>query len=765
MRSLFFTIFLTALLALNFSFLQRADRDSIHPHVVVNRPLFDSLLHVVKNYYVDEQRVQSRELLVSTLDQLNLRRDVEVFKQSENHYVVVRNGMRVNVLLNYFMRFEDLADALIEIATLFEGDPEMTVFSSLLSSLDPHSGLLSKDAYQDLRQGTDGKFGGLGVLISVKDQLLTVMKPLPNSPAERAGVLKNDSILSIDGVSTFGRSLDELVQFMRGEPGSQVSLHLLRSGELSPQWYRLEREIIQVETVMAREWNDILHITIESFAANTVDQLKSIIQSHTAQNPQIKGIILDLRSNPGGLLDQAIKVSDLFIDDGVIVATDGRKREVEKARRGVLRADYPIAVLLNRESASASEIVAGALQDHDRAVVIGQPSFGKGSVQTVFEIPGERALKLTIARYFTPMGDSIQQTGIYPDIWVQPIFEREENINLLGEDRFRKESILEHSLGELKSTSIHKSNKLHFKGYSMGQKDLEMDIAALIFDQVASHYPTPLDASALRAQHWLTLSSAKLHKKLHELSSQSAQYLAKKHSLHWSAERSPCDSIHLKTNDVDVASEGQELELEWSIESTCPVVEGLSLFTTSSNGRFTGQEKLLSNLYNKSEGKITLSIPRGVTDRRLPILVGLARDGILMDRVRLQPKIEKREFSELDLSVSLEKSGSSSLVIFPDDSFELRVRVKNTSSFLAEKIAIRLFNLAGQQIEILDSQKMIASLKPAEERTIAFKARSANELKSKILAVGFLVDSPSIASEISQTFTMMSHFDGIKLAH
>ncbi len=294
----------------------------------------------------------------------------------------------------------------------------------MLAVLDPHSGYLDPDFYQDLQVQTKGEFGGLGIEITIKDGLLLVVAPMEDSPAERAGVRPGDIIVKIDGKFTKEFSLVDAVKRLRGPKGSPIQISLSRKGAAELVDVTVVRDNIAVRSVKGRFLGDGFgYVRISQFMEHTADDLKDRLKRLASDRslPELKGLILDLRNNPGGLLAQAVKVSDMFLKEGVIVYTDGRV-EAQKQRffaqtRGT-EPDYPVIVLVNSGSASASEIVAGALKDHGRALVLGQQTFGKGSVQTITPLDNGGALTLTTALYYTKSGNSIQARGVTPDIEV-----------------------------------------------------------------------------------------------------------------------------------------------------------------------------------------------------------------------------------------------------------------------------------------------------------------------------------------------------------
>ena len=293
--------------------------------------------------------------------------------------------------------------------------------SGLLSNLDAHSAYLDKKHYKELQIQTQGEFGGLGITVGMRDGALTVIAPLEGTPADKAGLKPGDIILKINDKSTLDMTLDEAVNLMRGKPGTKIKLTIFRKGEAKPFVVEIVRDIIKVKSVYAKHIIDdsILYIRITNFDKKVARDVKKFLK----ENKKAKGIIIDLRNNPGGLLDQAVKLSDLFIDEGVIVSQKGRiksENRVYKAHKAGTIRNIPLVVLVNGGSASASEIVSGALQDHRRAVIVGEKTFGKGSVQVILPITDDEAIKLTIARYYLPSGRTIQAKGITPDVIVYP---------------------------------------------------------------------------------------------------------------------------------------------------------------------------------------------------------------------------------------------------------------------------------------------------------------------------------------------------------
>ena len=291
----------------------------------------------------------------------------------------------------------------------------------MVQSLDPHSSLLPLEAYEDLQIDTKGKFTGIGIHITMQDGFVTVISPIEDTPAYKAGIKARDRIIKVDGESA--KDLREAVKMMRGPKGTPVTVTILREGVKKPIEFELIRDVIPIQSVKSIKLEPGYgYIRLSNFTGTTINELEQALEKLENSDGPLKGLILDLRNNGGGLLNQSIKVADLFLDEGKILSIKGRNKKntkVFKASASSIVRDYPLVVLINGGSASASEIVAGALQDHKRALILGTTSFGKGSVQTVETLRDGAGLKLTIARYYTPNDRSIQATGIKPDIYLK----------------------------------------------------------------------------------------------------------------------------------------------------------------------------------------------------------------------------------------------------------------------------------------------------------------------------------------------------------
>jgi carboxyl-terminal processing protease len=413
------------------------------PYDLTRLEAVNETLKMIRDKYVDPDRVKPKEMLLSALNfvQRNVAQ-VIVLTDDPNEVTVRVETAEQKFRIDNVLGPWDVSARLREVFTFLQNnlqkgprdadvdlrEIEYAACSGMLYVLDPHSQFLTPDQYKEMNLSTSGAFGGLGIVISIRDQVLTVMQPMPETPAGRAGVKRLDRILKINNESTLNMPLDDAVRRLRGDPGTQVTIWVHRDGEggwpgVKP--FELTREQIKVRSVEARMLDgSIGYVRLKQFQATSTGEIEAALSDFKSKG-QLKGLVLDLRGNPGGLLEQAAKIADLFVADGVLVSTVGASegRDEKRAKGPGTEPPYPLVVLVSGSSASASEIVAGALKNLDRALIVGSQTFGKGSVQLVFPdvTPEKAALKLTIAQYLTPGDVSIQNVGITPDIELDPM--------------------------------------------------------------------------------------------------------------------------------------------------------------------------------------------------------------------------------------------------------------------------------------------------------------------------------------------------------
>ncbi len=363
----------------------------------------------------------------------------------------------------------------------------------MLEGLDPHSAYLDKKSYKDLQEGTSGEFGGLGIEVGMEDGFVKVISPIDGTPAETSGIEAGDLIIRLDDKSVKGMSLNDAVNLMRGKPGSDIVLTIVREGVDKPLSITITRDIITVKSVRSETLEPGFgYVRVSNFQTHTAEDLRKALEKLKEENENnLSGLILDLRNNPGGILNAAVGVSDLFLDSGLIVYTEGRIQDSKlnfNAKPSDILRDAPIIVLVNGGSASASEIVAGALQDHERAIIMGERTFGKGSVQTILPMNDEAALKLTTARYFTPSGRSIQASGIEPDIVIENI--RVNSEQHTGAERIKESDLsghLDNGNGETVNKESEGKNKEKEKKPSLAETDYQLFEALNVLKGLAIH--------------------------------------------------------------------------------------------------------------------------------------------------------------------------------------------------------------------------------------------------------------------------------------
>lgn len=719
--------------------------------------LATSVLSILKTYYVDSQRLSSRELLDRGLYELTADRryrldtvESDVFllsSPSESIKLKIPDEYTTSMLVEHCLAIASFVDK-----TENSSDGLTRLLNSMLHSLDPHSMIMTADQYSDLRQGTEGSFGGLGVVVGIQDDLLTVIKAIPHSPAERAGIIEHDQIMSVNTVSTFGSTLNDLVQHMRGAPGSLVKLKILRQGLASPLELTLRRELIEVEAaegdLIEKDSKNILQIKVESFSSRTARDILEIVRKYSTRKGSLDGIVLDLRSNPGGLLDQAVQVADLFLASGDIVSTIGRRKELERAYHDLKDINLPMAVLINEKTASASEIVAGALQDNNRAVIIGQPSYGKGSVQTVFELDGGEALKLTIARYYTPSGKSIQSVGIQPDVWLQPVEPSDKNINLFGEDRYRSERFSNLKFRKSDRNLKDPSDTVRFKGYKgfylkNKSKDTELDFASSLILAKTQSSDDRITGEFNRASYILASRHKFIKQYMKSHFREVSSWLYKNHHISWGSSANkayqlPGVEMKISLSDQDQVTAGDTLKVKWVLaNSSSRSFSQLSFFISPSIGALDSREVLIGDLAANEEKSGMVDLPvKFVSDHeffdlKLGVAVGGWALSALTKEVRINV-IERRQ-PEIEYFTRVVESD-------PRRGY-VEVKLVNASSIPARDTVVAIKNLSGHQISIPKSQSKPLKLGPYESRIFRFPYEATKSELGKSLHFGFTMDS------------------------
>lgn len=375
----------------------------------------------------------------------------------------------------------------------------------MLRELDPHTNFLPPEIYKEFESETTGEFGGIGIEITVQNGVLTIISPIEDTPAYKAGVKAGDKIVEIDGESTKGFSLAEAAQRMKGRKGQVIRLGLFREGFDKPKLFAIERGVVKIKSVKYTDLDQgYAYVRLTSFIENSASDMEKALKDHEKRNKGTKGLIVDLRRNPGGLLDQAVQISDLFLEKGTIVSTMGRnqkEKEVIYAKKAGTLANFPVVALVDEYSASASEILAGALQDNKRALIMGQRTFGKGSVQSVVKLGDGSGLKLTVGRYYTPSGRSIQAYGIVPDIELEDLSTDALNQARIKRSVHREKDMRGHLIGEAEEDDADDTGPAASKDDKKAEKVSKTD-------------KTKKKSEFQKVQYWWTEADAKAEREL-----------------------------------------------------------------------------------------------------------------------------------------------------------------------------------------------------------------------------------------------------------
>ena len=637
---------------------------------------------------------------------------------------------------------------------------EYAAINGLLSTLDPHSVLLDPDTYREMKVSTHGEFGGLGIVISIRDHELTIISPLEDTPAWRAGLKAQDRIVQIEDESTINMRLDDAVELLRGKVNSQVTIWVKRKGWSEPRKFTLTREKITIKSVTSKLLDDgIGYVKLKSFQGHSQEQIRNHLDQMRAQlGGELKGLILDLRGNPGGLLEQAIKISDLFLDSGTIVLTVGKGntvKEEHKATWSGTEKRYPMAVLVGPGSASASEIVAGALQNNDRAVIIGDTTFGKGSVQVLYDMEDGSALKLTIAQYLTPGEVSIQGVGIQPDIQLKPVTIDKKNLHYYAEEHFGE--------GDLDS---HLTNDAAMQRSATSKLVRYFEPTPPEEEQGDKKEPPPPEEEDKIAENDFTvhfarglLSQSKVYQRT-EMLSDSSGYIQSQHDKELEK----------------IGSNLAKLDVDWSPGANQPGNQPQLTFTTDKpDGRVVAGEKIVLRARVKNTGSSPLYRMRGLTKSENSLLD--AQEFIFG---RLMPgeerewevpvEVGKQEESRTD-SVTLElysadgteslksaqvlvateelkrphlayvwqiiddKGGSGDGLVQRGEKLEMRLNIANTGPGKAQDVQATIANQSGEGLFLEQGRQKVDTIPPGGTAEVTFRfnvKRKLNEEKLKL---------------------------------
>ncbi|MDA0712934.1 MAG: S41 family peptidase, partial [bacterium] len=545
-----FIIFIFWMLNLNFGLTQE---DALVDSKISELRIFNRAILLVKENYVEPERFDPKAMLLAALKGIEQRVPEFVITELPKETISVQVGSKKREFsIGGLTSLWDLSFRLRDIFKFMEKnllpdteiqDIEYAAANGALSVLDPHSILFEPKISAEVKNTTRGEFGGLGVQIGLRDGALTVISPVEGTPAFKAGIKPLDKIIKIEEESTVNLGLEEAVELLRGKPGTSVAITLERKGEPEPIRVVIVRDIIKVDSVtshlLAEKYG---YLNIKTFHGNTDLEMKdAIAKMQKKSKNKLAGLILDFRNNPGGLLMQSIAVSDLFLDGGVVVITQGANesnREEETANAGPGKTKIPVVILVNGGSASASEIVAGAIKNRGRGIVIGEQTFGKGSVQILYDFPDKSSLKLTIAQYLTPGNESIQSVGITPDILLRPMYADDKTKMLLFPgDQTREEDLAAHLNDETRIVNRKPVYELSYLAKILTQSELEKRAVLSSFnnDYEISFAQKILEATDSSSREDL-LKAAKTIIKQREASESALLLIAlKKFNIDWAA--------------------------------------------------------------------------------------------------------------------------------------------------------------------------------------------------------------------------------------
>ncbi len=711
----------------------------------------DTILKYTNKYYVNKDKIDPEKMLLDGLNNLEIAIDdvLVSFKDKEspkNFTLQVKENIKEYKNLKV-KSTDDVVNTFKEIFTfIYENvDPEdidfdkvkYAVTDKILKTLDPHSAVITPEVYKEFMIETEGSFGGLGIVIGIRDGQLTVISPIEGTPAYTAGIKSNDRIVQIESESTINMSLIEAVGKLRGKKGTKVNIFVTRENFNAPKEFAITRDIIKIESVEAFDLSsNILYLRIRDFQRNTLSSLINEIQSR----PSTEGIILDLRGNPGGLLDQAEKVSDLFLKSGTVVTTKvGDSKKSYKARYKIPEYEGQVVVLVNSGSASASEIVAGALKNNNRGIIVGERTFGKGSVQQVFDLDDGSALKLTIADYLTPGDISIQDIGITPDISLTPSIINKDKIIYApikddpekgdakkpGKSDFTLRYILEDNNSN-EEAEEPKPEEALTKDERLERLDNDFYIK-LAKDLI-------LSSSKKKRNENLLESRAAIEK----LSNKEDEKIVRKLSdigIDWSDGKSQSPKISVSTPSSSPAlfNAGKTELLKVDVKNTgnSPIYR-LKAVIDSENPVYKGNELIFGKLLPGEIKSWTLNfeIPKWLETREdiVDLVFSDSVDNSIPDHNFKIKTIEKNRavFSynyEIVDDGRHESNGNSDSILNEDETVVLNVRLKNSGNGSSEKTVVSIKNLSGDDIFLEDGRFEFTEFMPGEVKDMPFKFR------------------------------------------
>ncbi len=732
--------------------------------------VFNRVVLLVKEQYVEPARIRPKEMLRAALDAVEKSVPEVLVEDVDDDTIKVSVGNEQRVFdihdvttlwelsfrLSAVFRFLETRIS----ADVDKKDVEYAAVNGMLGKLDPHSVLLEPKFSQEMKLSTKGEFGGLGIVISIRDGGLTVISPIDGTPADQVGIKAQDKIVKIGEESTVNMGLDEAVERLRGKPGTTVVIWISRKGWEEPRRFDIVRAVIKVDNVAAERTGDFAYVKIKQFGGHVADEVVAGVEKTAAlSKTPLKGMILDLRNNPGGLLDQAIEVSNLFLKDGVLVVTqegqakDGRREVMARAKNQ--RIDLPVVVLVNGGSASASEIVAGALKNRGRGLIVGDQTFGKGSVQQLYDFPDTSSLKLTIGQYLTPGDESIQSIGITPDLLLHPILAADkENMNILPDEHTREEDLDRHldDLTRIKKNkpifelaylaeSVDKDEAERREANTKLVEDFEIKLAKRLLDQVP---PSPASSSPFGQQKAPIVGRDQLSALARPVVDQVSLEEDKKIDaallklgVDWSKGPSAAGSALAKVSisvvDNKPVKAGDTLQLTLEAHNDgATTMHRVRGNTTSTLGYLSDREFLFGKIEPGQSKRFTIDVkmPKEIQARHDVVRVAIADDAKALTTVDVPITTEGLARPRFSYSLfiddapsskeSRDTNGNGDGLLQLGESVALVVGIKNTGTGDAAEPTGLLKNLGGSEVFIDTGRQKLEPLAPGKNGTARF---------------------------------------------
>ncbi|MCB0308431.1 MAG: PDZ domain-containing protein [Bdellovibrionales bacterium] len=712
-------------------------------------------LYHIQEQYADPERVNPQEMLKKVFEYLSLSIAEVSIEYPTDKYAVLqvkdaKKQIDLSVKTIYGLK-TSIADVLKfvlqnKISDIRIEELETTAINAVLATLDPHSQYLSKETYEETKVGTSGQFGGLGIVIGIRDAVLTVIAPLEDTPAFRAGLKAGDQITKISGEPTESILLEEAVKKMRGPKNTSVTLTVMRKNWTETRDFKITRDIINIVSIESQSLNaNYGYVKIKAFQEDTASSLKAHLDKLKEKaGGNLKGLIVDLRNNPGGLLDQAIGVSDVFLKEGVIVSTVGPKNkllEEDRAHQNGTQPDYPIIILTNIGSASASEIVSGALQQHKRAIVLGERTFGKATVQQLFSLPPDAALKLTVSKYLTAGSKSIQNIGITPEIRAVPAMVKKDMFDLIeNTSSFREDKLEGHFSGETQEQP--KKSEVEVRYFLDGNQEDENEFvslssldsdekreAKLLSDFEISFALQILKNTKSASVKDLLKTGRALSSNVEKQESEKIQLALSKLGIDWSpapsGKKGKCATPEVtwelltKQKPLRVVTGGSKFMIRTTVtnKSECTFYQ-LKAVTKSKSFVFSDQEFIFGKLLPREtlNRSVSVELAKSSPDGLLPVDINLSDDGQVKNVVS-QMIVPVRATAAPDFAFSYNIKGPVKL----GETFDVGIKVKNIGKAKTDRASIALKPEEGVLAKIKRNRMPISELKPGDERQYHFQ--------------------------------------------